>query len=80
MSENPRKRDPKQSTPGMLRVRMREAYEHGKKMDIHPDEVTGVIDTANEIAREGADRGVQAVKDLIAKLNSSVPPPKPEPA
>ena len=77
MSDNPRKRDPKQSTPGMLRVRMRAAHEQGKKMDIHPDEVTGVIDIANEIGREAAEKGTQAVKDLIAKLNSTVPPPKP---
>lgn len=77
MSDNPRKRDPKQSTPGMLRVRMRAAHEQGKKMDIDPDEVTGVIDVANQIAAEATQKGTQAVKDLIAKLNSSVPPPKP---
>lgn len=77
-NDKPR-RDPKQSTPGMLRARMREAHAAGKPMDLDYEEVTGVIEVVNAIGKETVEKGRAAVDALIRRLDSDMPPPKAEP-
>lgn len=69
-----RKRTAKDSSPRMLRVRMEEAHANGVPMDLDYDEVTGVIDTALERAREGRDASVEKVRELVRKLGEGKPP------
>lgn len=74
------KRDPKQSTPRMLAARMQRAHEDKVPMDLDYEEVTGVIDVALEKSRAITNAGVEKVRELCRKLDSSMPPPKADPA
>ncbi len=72
------KSDPKSSAPDALRQRMHAAYESGKPMHVEPDEVTGVLDIALGQMRETADKGIERVRELVRRLDSSSPPPPPK--
>lgn len=68
---DPRKRDPKRSTPRMLAVRMDEAKAEGRPMAMEYDEVTGVINVALARARANTDAAIDKVNDVIARLNAT---------